>query len=52
MGLFDKDPKYQKLKHIREVEGYKGWLDKDLNKVSDAEMKKWTKEQAKKHGKQ
>lgn len=33
MGMFDKDPKYQQLKHIREVEGYKGWLDQDLKKV-------------------
>lgn len=33
MGIFDKDPKYQKLKAIRDS-GYKGPLDQDLNKVT------------------
>ncbi|MEV0584129.1 hypothetical protein [Nonomuraea sp. NPDC050310] len=32
MGLFDKDPKHQRLKEIRDS-GYDGPLDKDLNKV-------------------
>jgi hypothetical protein len=50
MGLFDKDPKYQELKKIRDS-GYKGWLDQDNKKVSDADVKKWAKQQAKKGGK-
>ncbi len=32
-GLFDGDPKFEKLREIREDEGYDGWLDQDLNKV-------------------
>lgn len=39
MGIFDNDPKYQELKRIREVEGYKGWLDQDLRRVADTD--KW-----------
>lgn len=33
MGIFDGDPKFEKLRQIREVEGYTGWLDQDLKKV-------------------
>jgi hypothetical protein len=38
-GLFDGDPKFEKLRKIREDEGYTGWLDQDLNKVSDEDAK-------------
>lgn len=34
MGWFDGDPKFEELRRIREDEGYKGWLDQDLQKVS------------------
>jgi hypothetical protein len=33
MGLFDKDPKYQKLKAHRD-RGYDGWVDQDGNAVA------------------
>lgn len=45
MGLFDGDPKFEKLKKIRDEEGYKGWLDQDLNKVEDID--KWIRENSK-----
>jgi hypothetical protein len=32
MGIFDKDPKYQQLKKLRDS-GYKGWVDQDGDKV-------------------
>lgn len=35
-GIFDDDPKYQKLKKIRES-GYTGPLDQDLNKDTTSE---------------
>ena len=35
-GLFDDDPKYQKLKAIRDS-GYTGPLDQDLNKDTTSE---------------
>ncbi|MEU8199321.1 hypothetical protein AB0C10_36610 [Microbispora amethystogenes] len=34
MGLFDDDPKFQKLKALRES-GYDGPVDKDGNKVTE-----------------
>lgn len=36
MGIFDDDPKYQKLKKIRDS-GYRGPLDQDLNKDTTSE---------------
>lgn len=33
MGIFDKDPKYQALKKLRD-DGYKGWVNQD-GKPSD-----------------
>lgn len=33
---FDGDPKYENLKHLREVIGYKGWVDK-WGKPTDSE---------------
>jgi hypothetical protein len=34
MGIFDKDPKYQQLKKLRDS-GYKGPVDQDGNKAKD-----------------
>lgn len=36
MGIFDDDPKYQRLKAIRDS-GYTGPLDQDLNKDTTSE---------------
>ena len=38
MGIFDKDPKYQQLKAIRDS-GYKGPVDQDGKKVPNVD--KW-----------
>jgi hypothetical protein len=34
MSIYDGDERYEQLRHIREVEGYHGWLDEHLDKVS------------------
>lgn len=38
-GIFDKDPKYQQLKKLREDEGYTGPVDQNGNKVTSGREK-------------
>lgn len=42
MDLFDGDPAYERLRHLREDLGYTGWVDGHGNPISKSEVDRMT----------